>query len=408
MLKRCLCILMVLTMLCAGTALAASVGAVSEELTDVPGVPTQESVISVGAALTSGEEFTGTVQAVVADELTMETQTEIYDFVQEEGNRPARYFPEDIQQDIEDMYEVDRDALFMTEFMQLHTENAEIPGDVEIIMQLDVDYQPGQLVVVVVGDRTDPEHITWYVLEAKATALGEITAVVPQSLAEQIEGYDVLYSVLTTRKGQRGGVIKKTSDEEPVSLPSKTAQDMIRVGELTDTSGNPLPEGFEILVSEETPVIEDEVDNIRAFIQPSEDSGEERKPIIQYFPSASQKFVSVLMGQDVDLNTLVSYEYVPLITANYQETSGDALAPFTFATQYQPGQKVAAILGLPLDGEPSAGTETHMAWYVQHATVNEKGEMEIVFTQVALAAMEHDTALMLIVSEPLEEASAAE
>ena len=233
MLKRCLCILMVLTMLCAGTALAASVGAVSEELTDVPGVPTQESVISVGAALTSGEEFTGTVQAVVADELTMETQTEIYDFVQEEGNRPARYFPEDIQQDIEDMYEVDRDALFMTEFMQLHTENAEIPGDVEIIMQLDVDYQPGQLVVVVLGDRADPEHITWYVLEAKATALGEITAVVPQSLAEQIEGYDVLYSVLTTRKGQRGGVIKKTSDEEPVSLPSKTAQDMIRVGELT-------------------------------------------------------------------------------------------------------------------------------------------------------------------------------
>ena len=84
------------------------------------------------------------------------------------------------------------------------------------------------------------------------------------------------------------------------------------------------------------------------------------------------------------------------------------MAPFTFATQYQPGQKVAAMLGLPLDGEPSAGTQTHMAWYVQRATVNEKGEMEIVFTQVALAAMEHDTALMLIVSEPLEEASAAE
>ena len=113
----------------------------------------------------------------------------------------------------------------------------------------------------------------------------------------------------------------------------------------------------------------------------------------------------LLLGAEVDLETLVAYEYVPLITESYQETYGDAIAPFTFATPYQPGQTVVSLLGLPR-ADAAETDPTLMDWAVQRAEVNEQGEVEIVFDQLALIGMGEQTALMLVLSEPMPETAA--
>ena len=47
-----------------------------------------------------------------------------------------------------------------------------------------------------------------------------------------------------------------------------------------------------------------------------------------------------------------------------------------------------------------------MDWAVQRAEVNEQGEVEIVFDQLALIGMGEQTALMLVLSEPMPETAA--
>lgn len=412
MLKRCLCILMALAMMLAGAAFATEL-----ELTDAPGTPTQDVVLSLESVWLDEERTPYDVQVMDVDSLTMDTVTEIYEFVAA-GNRPARYFPEDVQQAIAEMYEVDVDALYMTEFMRLHAAEAEPAADVEMTMLLDVDYQPEQLVAVVLGDTSDPEALVWTVVEARATALGEITVEIPQAVIEQMQGEDVLFSLLTVRMGQRGGVVSaQETTEERVELPSKTAYDMVSVGAMTDANGNPMAEDFRIIVTEESSVVSAELAKIREHVNGLEDGAvaselerirehvdELGLPIVTYFPEEAQNEVQLLLGEETDIESLVAYEYVPLITENYQETYGDAIAPFTFATPYAPGQKVVTLLGLPREGAVDTDP-TLMDWAVQRAEVNENGEVEIVFDQLALIGMGEQTALMLVLSEPMPEAA---
>lgn len=412
MLKRCLCILMALAMMLASAAFATEL-----ELTDAPGTPTQDVVLSLESVWLDEERTPYDVQVMDADSLTMDTVTEIYEFVAA-GNRPARYFPEDVQQAIAEMYEVDVDALYMTEFMRLNAAEAEPAADVEMTMLLDVDYQPEQLVAVVLGDTSDPEALVWTVVEARATALGEITVEIPQAVIEQMQGEDVLFSLLTVRMGQRGGVVSaQETTEERVELPSKTAYDMVSVGAMTDANGNPMAEDFRIIVTEESSVVSAELAKIREHVNGLEDGAvaselerirehvdELGLPIVTYFPEEAQNEVQLLLGEETDIESLVAYEYVPLITENYQETYGDAIAPFTFATPYAPAQKVVTLLGLPREGAVDTDP-TLMDWAVQRAEVNENGEVEIVFDQLALIGMGEQTALMLVLSEPMPEAA---
>lgn len=397
--------------------LASAAFATELELTDAPGTPTQDVVLSLESVWLDEERTPYDVQVMDADSLTMNTVTEIYEFVAA-GNRPARYFPEDVQQAIAEMYEVDVDALYMTEFMRLNAAEAEPAADVEMTMLLDVDYQPEQLVAVVLGDTSDPEALVWTVVEARATALGEITVEIPQAVIEQMQGEDVLFSLLTVRMGQRGGVVSaQETTEERVELPSKTAYDMVSVGAMTDANGNPMAEDFRIIVTEESSVVSAELAKIREHVNGLEDGAvaselerirehvdELGLPIVTYFPEEAQNEVQLLLGEETDIESLVAYEYVPLITENYQETYGDAIAPFTFATPYAPAQKVVTLLGLPREGAVDTDP-TLMDWAVQRAEVNENGEVEIVFDQLALIGMGEQTALMLVLSEPMPEAA---
>ncbi len=331
--KRFLGILLVMALLLTGAALAV-------EATDAPGTPTHDVVLSLTANWMDEENTAYEMEVMEPDQLTTDTVTEIYKFVYEQGMRPVRYFPEETQRQIEAMLEgvVDPDALYMTEFMRI----------------------------------------------------------VPQALMEQLQGEDVLFSLLTVRKGARGGVVsKETRDVEHIQMPSKTARDTVKVKKLVAADGTQIEDDFELLVVEESEIILRELAQIRAHVK------EEEQPVCTWLPDEDRDEIQLLLGEGIDLDELVVYDYLPLITKNYRDSYGDVISAFSFATPYEAGQQVVTVLGLPRE-TPVEG-ETLMDWAVQRAQVNENGEVEIVFDQLALLGMGEETGLLLLLCEPIAE-----
>lgn len=385
--KRFLGILLTLAICLSGVALAA-------EQTDAPGTPTQDVVLELRANWLDVDLTAYDLYVMDADQLTMDTVTEIYTFVYEEDNRPVRYFPEETQRQIEEMLAgiVDPDALYMTEFMRLHAAEAEPQADLLAKMLLDVDYQPGQLVLVVLGDTSDPENLVWTPVEAQVTALGQVEFTVPQALMQELQGEDVLFSLLTVRGGGSGSA---SGDEQtqPEQHPSKTAGDTTHIVNLESEDGAELEDDFRIVVVDESDVIRDELERIGRHVQ--------EQPVCTWLPEASQNEIQLLLKDDLSRDELLVYDYLPLITENYVDTYGDVITSFTFATPYEEGQQVVAVLGLPRTDAVGAD-ETLMNWAVQRAQVNANGEVEIVFDQLALIGMGEETGLLLVLCEPFE------
>ena len=389
MMKR-FALLLALCLLLCGAALA-------EEYTDVPGAPTQDEVLSLEAAWQDAEQTPYALQTLVPDQLTVDTVTAAYKFVYEEKNRPVRFFPEETQRQIEALLagRADPDALHMTELMRLHAPAAEPQTELLVKMLLDVDYQPGQLVAAVLGDTSDPEALVWTAVPAEVTALGLVEFTAPQDLMQALQNEDVIFSLLTIRPGRRGGVVTYREETIHVELPSKTAYDVTRIVKVTDENGDPLPHAFQLLVVDETPQIQEEMKRLRAHVK------EQKKPAVAWLPPEDQISVQLLLGDALEKERLVVYDYLPLITIDYVDTYGDAVAAFTFATPYAPGQAVVTALGLPKEG--AAEGETAMTWTVQRARVSAAGEVEIVFDQLSLSGMGEQTGLLLVLSQPLAE-----
>ena len=385
--KRFLGILLTLAICLTGTALAA-------ERTDAPGTPTQDVVLELRANWLDADSTAYDLYVMDADQLTMDTVTDIYTFVHDEDKRPVRYFPEETQRQIEEMLAgiVDPDALYMTEFMRLHAAEAEPQADLLVKMLLDVDYQPGQLVLVVLGDTSDPENLVWTPVEAQVTALGQVEFTVPQALMQELQGEDVLLSLLTVRGGGSGSA-SGDEDAQPEQHPSKTAEDTTQVVNLESEDGADLAEDFRIVVVDESDVIRDELERIGRHVQGN--------PVCTWLPEASQSEIQLLLKDDLSRDELLVYDYLPLITENYVDTYGDVVTSFTFATPYEEGQQVVTVLGLPRTDAVGAD-ETLMTWAVQRAQVNANGEVEIVFDQLALIGMGEETGLLLVLCEPFE------
>ena len=385
--KRFLGILLTLAICLTGTALAA-------ERTDAPGTPTQDVVLELRANWLDADSTAYDLYVMDADQLTMDTVTDIYTFVHDEDKRPVRYFPEETQRQIEEMLAgiVDPDALYMTEFMRLHAAEAEPQADLLAKMLLDVDYQPGQLVLVVLGDTSDPENLVWTPVEAQVTALGQVEFTVPQALMQELQGEDVLLSLLTVRGGGSGSA-SGDEDAQPEQHPSKTAEDTTQVVNLESEDGADLAEDFRIVVVDESDVIRDELERIGRHVQ--------EQPVCTWLPEASQNEIQLLLKDDLSRDELLVYDYLPLITENYVDTYGDVITSFTFATPYEEGQQVVTVLGLPRTDAVGAD-ETLMNWAVQRAQVNANGEVEIVFDQLALIGMGEETGLLLVLCEPFE------
>ena len=383
--KRILGIALALALLLTGSALAV-------ELTDVPGTPTQDVAASLTAVWRDEAKTVYDLQVLPSDQLTMDQVTDAYTFVYEENHRPVRWYPEETQRAIEAMIgSTNPDALYMTEFMRLHAAQIEPPTDLDVVMELKVDYQPGQLTVVVLGDVTNPQAIMWTPVESHVTAVGRLEFVIPQDLMRELQGKDVLFTLLTVRTGD-GGTTVPAATEKPETVPSKQAGDNTRIVRTTDKDGNVLADPFELVIVPETDLIKQELARL------SEHLKTKNLPALEWLPEESQSEIRFLLGDQAD--RLLILDYVPLITRSYRHTDGDAIAAFSFATPYREGQAVVTALGLPRE-DTAADGETLMDWAVQRAIVRADGTVDVVFDQLALIGMDTETGLLLVYGEPL-------
>ena len=388
--KRILSIGLVL-MLLTGSASAAV-------LTDAPGTPTQDRAVALEARWEDEARTAYDLWELPADHLTVNQAVDVYDFVYEQGNRPVRWYPEDTQKAIEAIISVDPDALYMTEFMRLHAAEIVPPADLEATMTLTIDYQPGQLTVVVLGDTSDPANLVWTPVESRVIANGQVEFNVPQALMAQLQGEDLLFSLLTVRQGARGTVEVETT-EVPENLPSKQAGDTTRVVKTVTRDGQALPDDFKIAIVPETELIRREITMLGQFVT------EQEQPALNWLPEEDQNRVRYLLG--VDGEALIVSDYVPLITEDFRPTDGDAVGTLSFATPYSESQTIVTALGIPDKNADNADEiqngKTQMKWSVQPAIVREGGVVDVVFDQLALIDMGTETGLLLMLSEPTAE-----
>lgn len=386
MMKRFLGIALVISMLFSCAALAA-------ELTDAPGMLTQDAAISATARMQDENKTAYDLYIMTADQQTMDQVSDAYTFIYEQDNRPVRWFPEETQRVIETLVDnIDPDAMHMTEFMRLHVPQSDTIAALDVVMKLKSDYQPGQQTVIVLGDISDPEHIVWTPLKAEVTEVGQLEFVIPQSLMAELHGKDVIFTLLTVRPDEGGYSITKTIEEIPEVVPSKQAGDNTRIVKITDEYGNPPVKPFELVIVPETELIKQELALLNEHVNTKQ------KAALAWLPEDKQDEISYLLG-DKSEDMLIA-DYVPLITRGYDQTNGDAIATFAFATPYQAGQTVVTVLGLPRE-DTAADGETLMDWVVQRATVQEDGTLDIVFNQLSLVGMGTETGLMLVYGEPV-------
>lgn len=382
-----------------GLALMLLTGSASAAvLTDAPGTPTQDRAVALEARWEDEARTAYDLRELPANLLTVNQAVDVYDFVYEQGNRPVRWYPEDTQKAIEAIISVDPDSLHMTEFMRLHAAEIDPPADLEVTMTLTIDYQPGQLTVVVLGDTSDPANLVWTPVESRVIANGQVEFDVPQALMAQLEGEDLLFSLLTVRQGIRGTVTVETT-EVPENLPSKQAGDTTRVVKTVTRNGQALPDDFKIVIVPETELIRREITTLGQFMT------EQEQPALNWLPEEDQNRVRYLLG--VDGEALLITDYVPLITEDFRPTDGDAVGTLSFATPYSEGQTIVTALGIPDKNADNADEiqngKTQMKWSVQPAIVREGGVVDVVFDQLALIDMGTETGLLLMLSEPTAE-----
>ena len=372
-----------------------TVSASAAVLTDAPGTPTQDRAVALDARWEDEARTAYDLRELPADHLTVNQAVDVYDFVYEQGNRPVRWYPEDTQKAIEAIISVDPDALYMTEFMRLHAAEIVPPADLEATMTLTIDYQPGQLTVVVLGDTSDPANLVWTPVESRVIANGQVEFNVPQALMAQLQGEDLLFSLLTVRQGARGTVEVETT-EVPENLPSKQAGDTTRVVKTVTRDGQALPDDFKIAIVPETELIRREITMLGQFVT------EQEQPALNWLPEEDQNRVRYLLG--VDGEALIVSDYVPLITEDFRPTDGDAVGTLSFATPYSEGQTIVTALGIPDKNADNADEiqngKTQMKWSVQPAIVRKGGVVDVVFDQLALIDMGTETGLLLMLSEP--------
>jgi hypothetical protein len=368
-------------------------------LTDAPATPTQDRVVSLEATWDDSEKTPYDLQALPADKLAVDNTTDVFEYVYEQQHRPARWYPRVTQKAIEKMVSVDIDALYMTEFMRLSAPEIDPPADLNAVMTLTIDYQPGQLTVVVLGDESDPNHIVWTPVESRVTDVGRVEFDIPQSLMKQLEGEELLFSLLTVRDGT-GGTASVQVTEAPSSLPSKQASDTIRIITTTGQDGQAKQDDFLLKIVPETNVIQWEIKLMRNFLktEPAEEH-----TAIKWMPTEDQNRIKYLLNSEGD--KLIVSDYLPIVSEDFRQTDGDAVGTLSFATPYKEGQVIITALGIPkpdldLSTIDETWDETLMVWSVQPAVVRKNGVVDIAFDQMALIDMGDQTGLLLVLSEP--------
>lgn len=380
---------------------------INEEYTDVTSVMTQDAVVSIELFSEEPEEELS-LNLQQPDEKSMSLLEKIYDFVWREGNRPVRYYDEETQKKIQELVPgVDIDALYLTEFMAQDMHG--VPREEVVIERLlDVDYQPGQLVVVVLGYEQENGEYRWFPYRAEVPEVGMIRYTIPKADYDELTPQpQVIYHVLTIRVGARGGVLSGYYVDEPVPAPSKTVDDVTTIRRWYSSTGEVIEDNFSIFVVEKTEGMHEEIRRIGEFLSEELPDGEYNR-VINWFPEeiASQ---AQLLIQEADAQELIAYDITAVMSKEYKDTYGDVATDSTFAASYSPERRMVVMLGFELEEDelPDLPPEeldkvTHFEWYCLRAEAQDEDWVEIVFKQLIIPDMETEPALLVVLSEPYE------
>lgn len=386
----------------------------AEEYTDVPSVMTQDAVADIEVF---SEKPVEPLRIVLQqpDETSMALLEEVYDFVWRQQNRPVRYYDEETQQKIQALIpDVDIDALHMTEFMaqEMHGQPGE-GKEVVIERLLDVDYQPGQLAVVVLGYEMENGEYRWFPYLGEVPELGLIRYTVPEADYSLLHEQDqIIYHVLTTRVGKRGDVLTHSEIiTEPNATPSKMAEDIVTIRRWYTENGETIDDLFRIYLVDRSEEMMREIERIGKFLsKENPEAPGSTNPVINWFPEDRVNEAKLLLGDEVNVEEMIVYDVVAAMQEGYKDTYGDVVTENVFTAVYSPECSMVVMLGFPLPEEELAEVEadqldqvTHFEWYVQRA--ESVGDVvEIAFKQLVLPRMETEPAMLLVLSEPLEQA----
>jgi len=385
--KKVICCLMMLCMLVCSGALANEISMLDGQYTDVPSVMTQDAVVAFDA----DQACSVTILQPYAK--AVELLDRVYEFVWKEGNRPARYYDEETQRKIQELAQVDIDILHMTEFMAL-----ELAGEPEDVVHMealfDVEYYPGQLIIVVMGIEQENGEYRWYPYRGDVRMLGMIEYDIPVQEFNEMKEQKVIFHVLTDRVGARGDQLADVEViHDRVFTPSRGAMDLISIRRWHSTSGETIDDQFSIFLVEKTEEMKEEIERIGQHI-------DEEKPAIQWFPIEIANQAQLLQAEGVDVNDMLIYDIVAVMAKDYKDTYGDVATENLFASVYDQDKGMVALLGFPIEDAQEA---PFFDWYCLRAEALENSRVEIVFKQLVIPTMEEEPAMLVVFSEPINE-----
>lgn len=376
----------------ATTAFAAAI--VNSEYTDVPTAMTQDSVVSIEA-----NELCK-VEVLQPDDESIALLKDVYRFVWEEENRPARYYDEETQKKISTLCRgMNIDILHMTEAMRL-----QLTGDPEktvtVDMELDIKYRPGQLVVAVLGDPQGNLEYNWYPYRATVPESGILRWEMPAEEWEVLNQQPISFHVLTVRMGPGGEYLwGENSYPDSRKVFSKTSSDIYRTYRWYTESGTPIADDFRLFLVGLTDPMQQEILRIGEHVK-------EELPILDYFPEERKAEALLMLPEDVMEADLVAYDIVALMDEEYKDTYGDINVELRFGTTYDTEKAVIVLAGFE---DKDAEEQPYMEWYVLQAeaieTIKDETETDLVMVglkQLNLPRMEEEPLMLMVISERLE------
>ena len=165
---------------------------------------------------------------------------------------------------------------------------------------------------------------------------------------------------------------------------------------------------FGIFIVDKTAAMNQEIVRMGAFLSGTDEQGS-LNSIINWFPAELINEAQLLSGEEIDLETMIAYDIVAVISKDYKDTYGDVAAEIQFASAYSPECATLVMLGFPLTEEELAmipeeelDSACRFKWYCLNTQAIDEG-VEIVFKQLVLPRMEQEPAMLIVMSEPLNE-----
>lgn len=359
-----------------------------------PANPTQKNVEKLLAEYQPENQNSVSCAIAVMEptQLTVETLKDIFGFVDVDRQPPAQYFPEDVQAEMARIIQGDPDRLYMPEFMSLLPEKMQLDADVQVDMHMTIDYREGQLVLVVLGRETDA-GIEWKTLPAQVIDGAEedniVRFVVPADVMARYAGGETLFALLAEKPGDGEGDAQQSVPGKNEFVPSKNASDIVFVS--GDAVRNAAGEAVDcrIIIVSRTKAIEQELGRLTGYFTQLENH-----PIRYFDAETVSETALILKGTDIDC--LLPYEITQVMAEEYQEPYGDVTARFLFPTPFAADKALIALIGLPDEQDAS------FRWMPLRAEKADGG-IDITFSSSVLPAMMEKAALLLVMSEPIEE-----